>query len=220
MINLEEKKAFIWDWNGTILNDTEYCVNCMNLLLRKRNIPTISIDKYKEVFTFPVEKYYHNIGFDFNKEDFAVPAMEFINHYLENLEKTDIFDNSINTLEFFKNKGVKQYVLSAMEHNSLIKTLTQRKLIKYFSAVAGIDDHYARSKTESGIKLINSIGVQKSEILLIGDTIHDFEVANKLGIDSVLIANGHQSKSRLLKETPNVINTIIDLTEMEISYQS
>ena len=33
--------------------------------------------------------------------------------------------------------------------------------------------------------------------MLIGDPIHDFEVANEIGIDCMLVANGHQSKSRL-----------------------
>ena len=214
MINFKNKKVLIWDWNGTLLNDTNYCVDCMNILLKERNIPLLDISKYKEIFTFPVQEYYKNAGFDFSKEDFSIPATEFIDHYLENLESTDIFEHSINTLDYCMSLGLKQYILSAMEHQSLIETLNARGLTKYFTDISGIGDHYARSKTESGKKLIDSIGIHESEILMIGDTVHDLEVAKELGIECLLISNGHQSKERLLKETTDVINSIAELQEL------
>ena len=43
------------------------------------------------------------------------------------------------------------------------------------------------------------LGFKKGEVVLIGDTIHDFEVAEEIGADSILIASGHQSKERLTK---------------------
>jgi len=36
------------------------------------------------------------------------------------------------------------------------------------------------------------------DALLIGDTVHDYEVAKALGVDCVLIPNGHQSREKLL----------------------
>ncbi len=32
------KQIIIWDWNGTLLNEVQMCVNCMNELLGKRNL--------------------------------------------------------------------------------------------------------------------------------------------------------------------------------------
>ena len=37
----------IWDWNGTILNDVELCVEIGNNLFRRKGLPTISVEKYK-----------------------------------------------------------------------------------------------------------------------------------------------------------------------------
>jgi phosphoglycolate phosphatase len=37
-------------------------------MLRKRNLPLLSLKKYKEVFTFPVRDYYEKIGYNFTKE--------------------------------------------------------------------------------------------------------------------------------------------------------
>ena len=48
------------------------------------------------------------------------------------------------------------------------------------------------------------------KVLFIGDTDHDYEVATSIGVDCLLIANGHQSKERLLKVTANVVDEIKD----------
>ena len=31
-------KHIIWDWNGTLLNDRQYCIKIMNEVLNRRNM--------------------------------------------------------------------------------------------------------------------------------------------------------------------------------------
>ena len=45
--------------------------------------------------------------------------------------------------------------------------------------------------------LIERLGVGKQEAVVVGDTEHDYEVARAMNADCILIANGHQSKTRL-----------------------
>ena len=67
---MKNKKAIIWDWNGTLLDDVELCINSMNLLLKERNLQALTIDRYREIFTFPVKEYYQKAGFNFKTENF------------------------------------------------------------------------------------------------------------------------------------------------------
>ena len=100
-------------------------------------------------------------------------------------------------------------MLSAMEHKSLLKSLKDNKVYDYFIHINGIDNHYAHSKLEIGKDLLKRIGFAPDEILLIGDTLHDKDVAEGLGVNYVLVANGHQSKERLLEETPLVVDNLL-----------
>ena len=68
-------KHIIWDWNGTLLNDTWLCVEGINKSLEKRSLQTITEEIYRKVFSFPVEDYYKRLGFDFKKEPFEVPGL-------------------------------------------------------------------------------------------------------------------------------------------------
>ena len=55
---ISKYKYIIWDWNGTLLNDVWLCIEIMNEMLENRNLPSITYDKYREIFDFPVQRYY------------------------------------------------------------------------------------------------------------------------------------------------------------------
>jgi len=183
-------------------------------MLGKRNLPLLTKKIYRDIFTFPVKDYYKSAGFDFEKEDFEVPAMEFIRCYHQLLKDAALFPDVRKVLEYFKDKGLKQCILSAMEHNSLIDSLKDKGILEYFDLIAGINDHYAHSKNEVGMKLIDQLSFEKGEILMVGDSLHDLEVADELGIECLLIANGHQSKKRLTARTGNVVDDIRQVQDL------
>lgn len=203
--------SIIWDWNGTLLNDLQLCIESINTLLQNRGLPLLNIDIYKEVFSFPVKNYYKKIGFDFSKEDFSIPAKEFIDLYNSRVNTCSLHSSSISILEYFRSQSIKQYVLSAMQQDMLETTLKQNNIIHFFEAVLGLDDHYAVSKIERGRELLDSGDIDKNSTCIIGDTTHDFEVANELGISCVLIADGHQSKQRLMATGATVVDSLNDL---------
>ena len=74
-------KHIIWDWNGTLINDAWLFVELMNEELNDRGLPIININDYKQNFTFPVKKYYENLGFNFKTEDFKEVGYNFIQKY-------------------------------------------------------------------------------------------------------------------------------------------
>ncbi|MCK7524753.1 MAG: HAD hydrolase-like protein [Ignavibacteriales bacterium] len=51
----------------------------------------------------------------------------------------------------------------------------------------------------------------KDQILFIGDTLHDAEVAEAMGVKSILIANGHQEKNKLLVNNNFVLENLSQL---------
>ena len=63
-------KLLIWDWNGTILDDTRLCIDIENELLRERGMPEITEAWYLSHFTFPVRRYYAKMGYTFETESF------------------------------------------------------------------------------------------------------------------------------------------------------
>ena len=109
------------------------------------------------------------------------------------------------------NSGLEQSILSAYSHHTLEEIVDHFGLKKYFSHLAGLDHIYATSKVELGKDLINRIGVSGREVLLIGDTVHDFEVSREIGADCILVAGGHQNKKRLSECGVTVLDSLDEI---------
>ena len=206
-------ETILWDWNGTLLNDVDHCIRCMNILLKGRNLKPINKARYLDVFTFPVKSYYKKLGFDFAKEPFEIPAEEFIVHYNNELKQVPLYDDVEETLEFFKSANVKQYIISAMEHNALVKSVKDRGISKYFTIINGISDNLAYGKISMARSLLSRDRINPETTLLVGDSLHDTEVAIELGVRSILIARGHQSRTRLASGKTLVFESLSEFTQ-------
>ena len=204
-------RYIIWDWNGTLFNDVSLCVKIMNDLLKKENVPLITQEKYKQIFDFPVKNYYQKLGFDFKKSSFEKLGLEFINEYNKKRFRCNLNSGVKKLLKFFYAQNLKQFVLSAREHTELVNDLKYFKINHFFEDVTGLSNYYAAGKTELGRDLIKKHNLNPENCLMIGDTLHDVEVANDLGIDIILFSGGHQSKERLLSSETNVFDDFNNL---------
>jgi len=201
---MNPKPVIFWDWNGTLLNDVDCCVQAMNKLLEARNLRQLDRSRYRELFDFPVKNYYEKLGFDFRKEAFELPAHQFMKHYNELVGQATVFEEVTPLLHRLQQQGFRQFILSAMEQ-ALLEDLTKKNGIQqYFEGIQGIDNHLANGKLETAKRLFKKINVPAKNCLLIGDSLHDAEVANDLKIQVLLFSQGHFSQSRLLKSNQAV----------------
>lgn len=204
-------KHIIWDYNGTLLNDASLSVEIINELLFARGLNSMSLQRYKETFDFPVKEYYRRAGFDFEKESFEIVGSEFIKEYDKRQVNLLLQNGAKELLLEIKSIGIKQSVLSAREEKPLINELKKFKIFNLFEDVFGLNNYYAGSKLEQGKKLISKINLPKNEILMIGDTRHDAEVAKDVGISCILLSHGHQTKEKLLTCGVEVLNNFEEL---------
>jgi len=211
------KKLIIWDWNGTLLNDVDACVDSMNNMLNKRARTNITQEYYKSIFTFPVQKYYEKLGFDFVKEPFEELSIEYIDLYKKYSKKSSLQEGAIELLKYFKFKGIKQVILSASEQISLENQVKQRDIDEYFDVLIGLNNIHAKSKVQNAIDFISNSSLTFDQIILIGDTFHDLEVASEINAECILVSNGHQVLSkRKINGNAILVDSLRDILHLDI----
>jgi len=206
-------KHIIWDWNGTLLNDNWLAIIAINILLKRYKLPLITLEKYLAVFAFPVIDYYENLGFDFDKTPFSIVGTEFIDEYTNRMYEAKLHEGSIETLKYFSENGISQSLLSAAKQKMLDDLMRYHDLEKYFYKVCGLTDHYANSKVEAGKSLIENLDCIPTEAIMIGDTLHDAEVADEIGTQCALIGQGHATYDRLLSSGKKVFHNLFEFKE-------
>jgi len=185
----------------------------MNIMLKKRGLAPLDLPRYREIFRFPVKEYYNELGFDFTKEPFDIPAHQFIDLYRENLHLAPLQPGVEDILIYFREKGFRQVILSAMEQEFLEETLQMKNIHGFFERICGITNHLGEGKLEMAKELMAGLNGNGHDFVMIGDTLHDYEVASGCGIPCVLIASGHQSNSRLKSLDCLIIDEINQLRD-------
>ena len=125
-------------------------------------------------------------------------------YYFAYSKDSTVYPNIPEVMDALRDKGVQQWILSATEVNMLRGQLESLGILSRFDGILGLDNIHAKSKKEIGVawKKTNP----DIRALMIGDTDHDAEVAEAMGIDCVLVASGHQSRAKL--ETCNCIAVV------------
>jgi len=212
-VNQKTYSHVIWDWNGTLFDDVAWCMSAMNKMLAGRGIKTLdSVAEYHSAFCFPIVNYYKNVGFDFSKESFEELAKEYIELYHSRKSgNCKLYNNAKAVLNTLRDKEITQVILSASEIGNLQSQMSEFDISHYFDEILGISDIYAKSKVNIGLDYISRKAVSRA--LMVGDTNHDFEVANALGVDCVLIARGHQSRGKLCSCGAEVLDDILQILD-------
>lgn len=202
-------RQVLWDWNGTLLDDLTYAIGVRNRTFPAFGLPRIgSVAEYHRQFTFPVRRYYERAGV--TDETFVAVAHAWMAEYVRGFGTVPLHVDAVETLARFAAAGVRQAVLSATRRDMLESQIARFPIRAYFTDVLGLSDIYARSKEAVGLDYLARCGVPAASTLMIGDTLHDAEVARAMGTGCVLVARGHQSRETLLTAGVPVMDTLLE----------
>lgn len=204
--HLQTKQHVIWDWNGTLLSDLDHALASVNRLLAEEGLPQTTAEAYKQIFGFPVVDYYAELGFDTSPRNFLQLCERFNTYFYEGLKSCRLWPGARELLGEIKLSGKKQSLLSASEHAMLLESVKLFGVERLFDHVFGIYDKTATSKVDRGLELMRVAGVDPKHTVLIGDTDHDLEVGEAMGVDVILVTHGHQCPTRLRAKHHTVVD--------------
>lgn len=190
--------TIIWDWNGTLLDDVSMAVRVTNEVFSRYGYATMDEETYRVRFRFPVIEYYRDCGV--KDGDFPEVANAWSDAYLDAFPGTPLQQDAAETVRRFHRAGLRQIVLSASKLENLRNQVgSYPALSGMFEELCGIGDIYAGGKTHLAHELIERTGLAPEELVFLGDSVHDAEVAAAVGARCILIARGHQTCEALEK---------------------
>lgn len=209
---IERYKHILWDWNGTLLDDSWLCVEVLNALLEERGKAHISLETYRTHFNFPVIHFYDFLGFETDKANFEAISHRFITDYESRwLAECELHAGVHEFFQDTRAHGLSHSILSAAHQNALEIGTAHFGIAHYFQNLLGTDNIYAEGKVSRAQQWMHHCPWNKDDILLVGDTLHDFEVAESIGVACLLLSAGHCHRHRLEATQSLVFDSLNDL---------
>ena len=186
------KKYIIFDFNGTILDDVDLGLKLINQFLEEQNKPQLDMDKYRHVFGFPIRDYYIRAGLDLNADRFEDLAIIYNERYMRESLSCKLYPDVYDLLCELRDMGHYLICLSSSEINNLTFQLKYYKIYSFFNKVLGTSNVEGGSKVMIGYSFIKENNIDPKDIICVGDSLHDIEVANVIGCKGILFSGGHQ----------------------------
>ncbi len=214
-----------WDWNGTLLDDTDAALKTLNIMIEERGGRPIEMPFYLDNFAFPVRPFYDKIGIVARDEDeWNYIAREYHEVYLR--QEKALNRGAFAALEAAKAAGCRQSIVSALRQDLLEEETSRYGVAGYFDYLYGSNNLDGASKLSRARELMKHLlstqtpknpqtQTPKQRIVLIGDALHDKEVADALGIPCVMCAQGSHAAWRLRAVAPTA-ETLEEAVEMAL----
>lgn len=201
-------KYIFLDFNGTVLDDLDLCLELLNDLLSQQGKKPIDREKYRSIFRFPVIDYYVLAGLDVT--DFEKQAKYFITEYTRrNVLECQVFTDFKEFADRAHQDGFKLVLCSASMKKLLIDQLKSFAIIDCFDDVIALDNYHAKSKVDVALKYIKDKDLKPEQLYFIGDTDHDALVAHNCNGKSILVSRGHQNEEIINKTGSVICNSLL-----------
>lgn len=202
-------RYIIWDWNGTIMDDVKIALAAVNDMLSYWHRPAITLQEYRKAMDTPILLFYEKF-FDMEQTSFDWIAVRFNEYYAAHQEGLFLQEGILEKLEAFRQQGCRQIVLSSSATEIIQGYARSYGIAEYFESVLGADNLLSESKIWRAVHYCRGNQIDLSRAVLVGDTVHDFEVARELGTECVLLSCGHQDRESLEKCGCPVYGNITD----------
>ena len=205
----------IWDWNGTLLDDTEMCYQIANEMRQERGMDLMrGVEEYRTYFTFPVIDYYRRMGDTFETEPFENISRQFVAMYAERFPVCPLQACAEETLSAVLKTGARQVLLSATGQEKLDEQVAHFGLNRYFDRVIGNSNNLAHGKADYAVDFLRESGVNPARALFVGDTDHDFEIASSIGCGCALLSAGHQTTEHLRSLGATLVGSLCEVADL------
>ncbi len=119
---------------------------------------------------------------------------------------TPLFDGVEEVLSHLSSKGILLAVATGKARQGLDRVLHESGLRKYFIHTVGADEvSNAKPAPDMLHLLMAKTGIKPSEVVMIGDTSFDLEMALNAGVSSLGVSFGAQSDKQLQQYKPRLI---------------
>lgn len=190
-------KHVIWDFNGTLLDDVALAVWCDNQVFAEMDLPPISMETYRREMRVPLTDFYHGLGVDLQRYPYEEINLSFQRLFAAHFDRAPLREGALDTLQNLQETGLTQSIVSATYEPALLTQTDSLGLTPWMQRITGLLDQLAGHKKDRAGWHMDHLSLQPKDVVLVGDTLGDAELAAHLGCRCILLAGGHTDAARL-----------------------
>ena len=180
----------VFDWDGTIMDSTGLIAECIQLAARDQGLPEPSSEAAKSIIGLGVHESTRRLFPELDHAAQNAFALAFRGHYVPRDHEAPLYGGIRELLGELDHTERFLAVATGKSRAGLERAFahTQLKSAFHFSRCA--DEGFAKPHPDMLLKLMDFTAVPPERTLMIGDTVHDLDLAHNANVSALAVTYG------------------------------
>ena len=190
----------LFDFDGTLVQSMDLSLKILNDLSGKYRYHPVAVEDVQKLKAMPLPERFRQIGLPAHR----IPAisLEFLSLYHQGISSLHPVDGTKALLEAVKAEGIGLSVLSSNSVENIAAFLRQNGM-DLFDHIFSSNNLFGKDRSIR--KFLRQFGVEKGELLYVGDELRDIEACRLAGVKIVSVTWGFDPPQLLRGGKPDFI---------------
>lgn len=208
-------QLIVFDWDGTLMDSEARIVSCMRAAGKDLKLPDLPSDQIKDIIGLGLAEAIHRLYPDLGAEKLIEMVDRYRFHFLgDSVKHSSLFDGAEKVIAQLEADEYMLAVATGKSRRGLEKEFDVTGLGPVFHASRCADETFSKPNPQMLLDILDKLGVEAKDTLVVGDTEYDMQMAINAGADGLGVAYGVHSTDRLYKYGAlDCLNEISDLPD-------
>ena len=193
----------IFDWDGTLVDSIDWIVQCIQQAAEHYDCPVPSSEAAKDIIGLSLDNAINTLFPDADAETRSNLATYYgENFFSKRSSPNDLFPGVRDMLLQLKQDGYRLAVATGKKSRGLQKAISGTGIADLFCTTRSSDQTASKPNPLMIEEIVAELGVSKQRTLMVGDSVHDLQMALNAQVSSIAVTCGAHSESILQQYKP------------------
>lgn len=197
--------AVVFDWDGTIMDSTHSIVSAIQAACVDLKLPMPAADDASWVIGLSFERALHRVVPELTDDKMPLFIERYRAHFLTRDPEIKLFEGILDLLSVLRSRQVLLGVATGKARAGLDRALVAMQLHDVFEMTRCADESFSKPHPAMLYEIMAELNLHPEQVLMVGDTSHDIQMAINAGVDSMAVTYGAHDKHMLIAAQPTVV---------------
>lgn len=193
----------IFDWDGTLVDSIDWIVHCIQQAAERYGCPVPEPQAAKDIIGLSIENAIKQLFPDTDNAICHNMAVHYSQTFFsKQISQDDLFPGVLDMLRQFKDDGYRLAVATGKKSSGLAQAINATGVAELFCTTRCSDQTASKPNPLMIDQIVAELGISKQRTLMVGDSVHDLQMAINAGVASIGVTCGAHSAETLQPYQP------------------
>jgi phosphoglycolate phosphatase len=195
-------ELIVFDWDGTIMDSTSLIAECIQLAAGDCGLPVPAVSEAKAIIGLGLHESTRRLFPDLPDDERMQFALRYRHHYVPRDHEAPLYAGIDRLLSGLAQPERFLAVATGKPRAGLERAFRYSGLRHHFHFSRCGDEGFPKPHPDMLLWLMDAAQVEPAQVLMIGDTSHDLELARNAGADALAVTYGAHPREQFSRHEP------------------